>query len=481
MKQPGPHIEDKLLDFTYGELAAAEAQDVEAHLQGCPTCREALESIEGVRRVMARLPVEAAPDTGLESILGYAEQAARRSKAGPAPKPTWWRRWLVPVAGLAATLVVVVGVATRSVKDAPLALSELKPAPVAAPAAEQKMGEAASAPAEESEQQNIPGNRLSAAPEAAVVAKAEPVPVLREPALDSIEKDVGAFKGGDKMAKRDAAPKVAFHRAAAADRKDAEAQEDLSRHAALPAEKPSFKSLAKKEVSGEAEMDDGIAPAKVVPSHGAVASDESVAGPAARKAPAGLAAAGQMGGGSSSGSLAAAPPPAPNAPSATRYRSLKQESEPPAAPPATVASAQPQSESPYMERGAVAREESKKQSEDHVSVLTRQALDAERRGNYGAANAYLQEAVAEATGDRRVALLDDWCRVAGELNPDAVPDPEPCRQLQAQRPGSTSLQMLANRRAKRAAPTLDMESPAKADKAKARPAQSAPASQQSAQ
>ncbi len=62
---------------------------------------------------MAQLPMESAPDAGLESLLAYAQQAARNAAAGPAPKPTWWRRWLVPAMGLAA--VSVFGVVTLQV------------------------------------------------------------------------------------------------------------------------------------------------------------------------------------------------------------------------------------------------------------------------------------------------------------------------------------------------------------------------------
>jgi hypothetical protein len=93
--------EDRLLDFAYGELPPQEAQAVQSHLEGCTRCSELLAGIGGVRTVMAQLPMEPAPDAGLESLLAYAQQAARNAAAGPAPKPTWWRRWLVPVMGVA--------------------------------------------------------------------------------------------------------------------------------------------------------------------------------------------------------------------------------------------------------------------------------------------------------------------------------------------------------------------------------------------
>lgn len=103
MKPQNVHAqEDRLLDFAYGELPASEAQVVESHLQGCPRCTEALNEIRGVRVTMAQLSAEPAPDAGLESLLAYAQQSARRTAAGPAPQPSRWRRWLLPVVGLAS-------------------------------------------------------------------------------------------------------------------------------------------------------------------------------------------------------------------------------------------------------------------------------------------------------------------------------------------------------------------------------------------
>src|SRR5262245_34848199 len=100
--------EDKLLEFAYGELEPDEARALEAHVKGCGRCTEALGSIRGVRTSMARLADEPAPEAGLESLLAYAGQAARRASAGAPPKRVWWRTWLVSAAG--AVSIVVVGV-----------------------------------------------------------------------------------------------------------------------------------------------------------------------------------------------------------------------------------------------------------------------------------------------------------------------------------------------------------------------------------
>jgi hypothetical protein len=114
MKPQNLHAhEDRLLDFAYGELPEPEARVVESHLQGCTRCTELLDGIRGVRTTMAQLPMEPAPDAGLESLLAYAQQAARNAAAGPPLKPTWWRRWLIPAMGV--TAVSVFGLVTLQV------------------------------------------------------------------------------------------------------------------------------------------------------------------------------------------------------------------------------------------------------------------------------------------------------------------------------------------------------------------------------
>ncbi|WP_257462432.1 zf-HC2 domain-containing protein [Archangium lipolyticum] len=123
MKPQGSHAhEDRLLDFAYDELPPTEAQQMEQHVQGCARCSEALHGIRGVRTTMSRLPLESAPDAGLESLMAYAQQAARRSAAGPEPAPRWWRRLLAPALGMAAVSVfgVVVFQVNREVELSPV-------------------------------------------------------------------------------------------------------------------------------------------------------------------------------------------------------------------------------------------------------------------------------------------------------------------------------------------------------------------------
>lgn len=151
--------EDKLLDYAYGELPAHEAAAVDAHVRTCAKCSQALEQIKGVRSVFAPVPMVAAPDAGLESLLAYAEQHARRARS---EKQAPWRRWIFAFSSAAALLVVGV-VAVRASKESPqsamdivagaekekgkLESSKAAPAPVAAaPSADVAPVEAKEAP-----------------------------------------------------------------------------------------------------------------------------------------------------------------------------------------------------------------------------------------------------------------------------------------------------------------------------------------------
>lgn len=113
--------EDKLLDYAYGELPAHEAAAVDAHVRTCAKCSQALVQIRGVRSVFAPLPMVAAPDAGLESLLAYADQHARRAKE---TKQAPWRRWIFAFASAAALLVVGV-VAVRASDESPQHASDI--------------------------------------------------------------------------------------------------------------------------------------------------------------------------------------------------------------------------------------------------------------------------------------------------------------------------------------------------------------------
>lgn len=114
----GAHqYEDKLLELAYGELPAHEAAAVEAHVKDCARCSADLTQLRAVRRAMSELPLEPAPEAGLESLLAYAEATAKRNAAASAGRGRLgWRRLLMPLTSMAALLLVGV-VAWRASRD----------------------------------------------------------------------------------------------------------------------------------------------------------------------------------------------------------------------------------------------------------------------------------------------------------------------------------------------------------------------------
>ncbi len=124
MKPAVHQYEDKLLELAYGELPPNEASAVESHVRSCSRCTEALSEIRAVRSTMGQLPMEPVPDTGLESLFAYADQAARRNAAGPAPTATWWRKLMAPL--MAAGALSVIGIVAYQSRDVgePLATRE---------------------------------------------------------------------------------------------------------------------------------------------------------------------------------------------------------------------------------------------------------------------------------------------------------------------------------------------------------------------
>ena len=100
-------VERAVIARAAGRLDPAAAGRLEAHLAGCPACREAAGGQDDVTAVLSARPDAAAP-------LGFATRVMARLD-GP---PTWldvinWRRWTVRLAPVAAALLVAAGVGLR--------------------------------------------------------------------------------------------------------------------------------------------------------------------------------------------------------------------------------------------------------------------------------------------------------------------------------------------------------------------------------
>lgn len=203
MKPAVHQYEDKLLEFAYGELPAPEASAVEAHVSGCPRCTQALNEIRTVRVAVGKLPQVEAPEAGLESLFAYADQAARRNAAGPAAAPSWWRRMMAPLAGVAA-LGLVAGVGFKVSQEN---ASELAPSPAAVALKNEYEKDARTAPSREAAQvaEVVQPAPKAPAPEptAAVEEKLAQAPGAQAPERQQALGDGLAAKGKAKAGKRE--------------------------------------------------------------------------------------------------------------------------------------------------------------------------------------------------------------------------------------------------------------------------------------
>jgi hypothetical protein len=233
--------QDRLLDLAYGELGPSEVAEVEAHLEGCETCRAELARLGGTRTMMRRLEPEPPPQHGEHLVLTAARQAAERRRARRAFLPPWiWRMSLT-----AAALVVVGTVSYRilQVRDRPLS-QEIEGRPEAFAARTQKGAPAAAVTAAPSTEvkgavgPEQPAGRLGQAPESAgSVAPKKADRAAQAPYLDAEREaspNTGRFAespqqpGGRGTSRRSAAKDAFTAPAERPERADAETSRDRS-------------------------------------------------------------------------------------------------------------------------------------------------------------------------------------------------------------------------------------------------------------
>ncbi|HYO59723.1 zf-HC2 domain-containing protein [Archangium sp.] len=441
MKTQGAHAhEDRLLDFAYGELPPTEARLVEQHVQGCSRCSEALEGLRGVRTTMSRLPLESAPDAGLESLLAYAQQAARRSAAGPEPAPRWWRRLLAPALGMAALSVfgIVVVQVNREVDLSP-AFSKKEAAQAQSP------------------RQGEPTVADSTATPAAPLPAAAPVRAAPTPTKSPPPKKVRDFQradfsnGGAGSAGGFPDKKVAYDSDEESNSLEGLATQESKpkRDVAGGRTRPSVSTApraepARGELLAEAEM--AAEPAPESPSadesqavrHAPPEPKQTIRGSASR--PASVAnkdsaeddAYGQQAPGRAQVASASPPPPPP-----AQYQA-----------PAAAAGSVAQAEGLESRKAEVAQkpvERSATKLSPSLAELMRQADVANRSGDWEQEVAFLRAAMAAgAQGTQRLEVLSRLCDAEFALGrrQNAI---EVCKRVMAEAPGSSAARMAQRR------------------------------------
>ncbi|RKH34164.1 anti-sigma factor family protein [Corallococcus sicarius] len=449
--------EDRLLDFAYGELPPSEAQTLEQHVHGCARCSKALADIRGVRSTMAHLSVEPAPDAGLESLLAYAQQSARRAAAGPEPKPSRWRRWLLPAVGLAtvSTFGIVTLEASKGLKLEPQ-LSQKVAAPREEALKAKKDGYAsveaqAMPPAPAAAIPPAEEEVMAAAPQVVPMdeRKAAPAPKMR--GADNRPSDwMNAGSGGAMLERRSAGSLGAKKKMPSF--KQQEAEEVLAGAPALTELKADSAERAKEAPSAVASLDrdspisDKASKLEEGASlrlggsssygRGASADDESFA----------------------EGDMPPPPPPPPSAsapvaqapaPSAPATNSVRREQ---AAPGKGAAAAEPSPQAGPMGAARPAPLEKSARADAMTSRdLARQAQDAAVQGDRARESQLLRAALAAgARGSERLSLLSRLCESQYAQGRSAGAA-EVCGQIISEAPGSDAAQV-AQRRLRQLAP-----------------------------
>jgi hypothetical protein len=121
-RSPCPFPETQLSAYLDGDLAAADAAAVAAHLAQCRRCAGVAEDLAALRSALARLPRH-------EPHGGLADRIRRQAAADRLLRPPARRAVLGPVWAAAATLLLAAGLTWLAVPPAAV------PAPAAAPGA----------------------------------------------------------------------------------------------------------------------------------------------------------------------------------------------------------------------------------------------------------------------------------------------------------------------------------------------------------
>ncbi|RYZ35052.1 MAG: zf-HC2 domain-containing protein [Myxococcaceae bacterium] len=435
-----------------------------------------------MRSTMAHLSVEPAPDAGLESLLAYAQQSARRAAAGPEPKPSRWRRWLLPAVGLAT--VSTFGILTLEVSRDVNLQPSLKAEPAAAMQAKADFDGALAPAGAPPRPVSPPARKAAPAP-----APAEGALLDRAQAMQA-EASVGAKGGGEG---RPSDWMNAGSGGAMLERRRAQGTKEVA------------KKMSGFSKAAEPEMDTLSAPSAAL---GAEAKDSALAQDTRGGSLAGLGVStgiGNGGGGSDKARKQESSALRLGGASygrglATHDDELAEEAAPPPPPPSAVAAAPMAPSTPPMPTGSVQRdqpapgktmasagsappaeplpvtaskpkavlEEKAARSEAMTARdLSRQAQQAASQGDRARESQLLRAALAAgATGNERLSLLSRLCEseyAQGRRTEGA----EVCARIVTEAPGSEA----AQRAGMWLGQGAEMTVPTKA------PAQAAPASQ----
>jgi hypothetical protein len=107
-----PVVPEEVMAFLDGELSAAEAQAISAHLDGCAECSALAEQLRSTSLSLSRWNVEAVPVKLEDSVTGAEAKTASGLKIGKASlfirSSFWtWKQWAIAGGGTLTALLLV--------------------------------------------------------------------------------------------------------------------------------------------------------------------------------------------------------------------------------------------------------------------------------------------------------------------------------------------------------------------------------------
>lgn len=119
---------DALVEREAGLLEAERAARVDAHLETCAECRDALRAVRALRDAPLEVPsgLEARVRSAARQAAGAVQSPADRATPamggrGQRPGPARWRPWAFPLAAAAAAVGIWIGVGAPGTGPAPTA------------------------------------------------------------------------------------------------------------------------------------------------------------------------------------------------------------------------------------------------------------------------------------------------------------------------------------------------------------------------
>jgi anti-sigma factor RsiW len=211
-----PHVVESLSAYLDGELAAAERQSVESHLQACDECARHLEAFAAVDEMARALPLEA-PGGYFEALPARVRfKVTARQRRAPR-LPAW--SWAVAAALLVAVVTPVLLRQNPKPREVPRAVAPAPPASAADRAAPREpLPTTGPATADARQKASAAADEAQAAP--AKLARATPplAPTPMAPAPAAAQAPAGGAAQGGLASNQAAAPLAKAEEARAKDK-----------------------------------------------------------------------------------------------------------------------------------------------------------------------------------------------------------------------------------------------------------------------